>query len=84
MYITSVSRTEENLADLITYKNLKSDLTQAIRNDVLSTLDFLYSAHQIDQRASNYLTPQELSCTSSLHGLPKVYMHYPTTNKPFI
>ena len=37
-----ISKIEEHLAGPTTYKELNSDPTQAIRNDVLSTLDYLH------------------------------------------
>ena len=48
---------EGHLADLIIYKKLNSNLTQTIRNGVLSTLDFLYGSHLVDYRTRNHLTP---------------------------
>ena len=40
-----ISKTEEHLADPTTYNELNSDPTQAIRNDALSTLDYLHKTH---------------------------------------
>ena len=63
MHTPSINRIDGHLADLTTYKKLNSDPTQAIRNDVLSTLDFLHSTHPVYQRTKNDLTPQGTSCT---------------------
>ena len=38
-----INKIEEHLTDATTYKKLDADPTQAIRNDVLSTLDYLHS-----------------------------------------
>ena len=43
-----INKIEEHLTDAITYKKLDANPTQAIRNDVLSTLDYLYSTRRID------------------------------------
>ena len=49
-----IKRMEEYLAHLITYKKLGSDPTQAIRNNVLSILDFCRMTHQIVHRTRNH------------------------------
>ena len=38
-----IHKIEEHLADATTYKKLDADPTQAIRNDVLSALDYLHN-----------------------------------------
>ena len=40
-----ISKIDEHLADTTIYKELNSDPNQAIRNDVLSTLDYLHITH---------------------------------------
>ena len=56
-----------------TYKELNSDPTQAIRNDVLSTLDYLLNTHQIDDKTRHHLTPPKPPCTPLFCGLPKIH-----------
>ena len=56
------------LVGLTTYAKRNSDPSQTIRNVVLSTLDFVHSAHPVDHRTRNCLTPQGSSCTSVLHA----------------
>ena len=68
-----ISKIEEHLADSSTYKELNSDPTQAIRNDVLSTLDYLYNIHQIDDVTRHHLTPPKPARILLLYGLPKVH-----------
>ena len=68
-----ISKIEEHLADPSTYKELGSDLTQAIRNDVLSTLNYLYYIHQIDDVTRHHLTPPKPARTLLFYGLPKVH-----------
>ena len=68
-----ISKSEEHLADPSTYKKLDSDPTQAIRNDVLSTLDYLYNTHRIDDITRHHLMPPKPERTELLHGLPKVH-----------
>ena len=52
-----INKTEEHLADATTYKKLNTDPTQAIGNDVFSTLDYLHNTHQIDDTAQNMKFP---------------------------
>ena len=52
-----INKIEEHLADPTTYKKLNTDPTQAIRNDVFSTLDYLQYTHQIDNTAQNMKFP---------------------------
>ena len=52
-----INKIEEHLADATTYKKLDADRTLAIRNDVLSTLDYLYNTHRIDDEARHHLIP---------------------------
>ena len=40
-----IKKIDEHLADTTTYKELNSDPSHAIRNDVLSTLDYLHITH---------------------------------------
>ena len=47
--------------------------TQAIRNDVLSTLNYLYHTHWIDDITRHHLTPPKPACTPLFYGLPKVH-----------
>ena len=68
-----ISKIEEHLSDLTTYKELNSDPTQAIRNDVLSTLDYLHMTHRIDAETKHHLTPPKPACTPLFYGLPKVH-----------
>ena len=42
-----INKIEEHLADTTTYKELITDPTQAIRNDVASTLNYLCNTHWI-------------------------------------
>ena len=65
-----------------TYKELGSDSTQAIKDDVLFTLDFLHSDQRAVHRTRNNLTAQK-SCTALFYGLPKIYTPYlPAPFKP--
>ena len=59
-----INKIEEHLANSTTYKKLNSDPTQAIRNDVLSTLDYLHITHRIDDQTRHHLIPTK-SCTYS-------------------
>ena len=68
-----ISKIEEHLADPSTYKELSSDPTQAIRNDILSTLNYFYHNHQIDDVTWHHLTPPKLARTPPFYGLPKVH-----------
>ena len=67
-----VSKIEEHLSDPTTYKELNSDPTQAIRNDVLSTLDYLHKTHRIEDE-TKHLTPSKPAHTPPFYGLPKVH-----------
>ena len=61
-HISSVNRIDhEHLADLTKCKKLNFDATQAIRNGVLSTIDFLHSTHSVSPRSKNHPTPQGTS-----------------------
>ena len=68
-----ISKIEEHLADPSTHKELNSDPTQAIRNDVLSTLDYLYNTHRIDDVTRHHLTPPKPERTPLLYGHPMVH-----------
>lgn len=78
-----ISKTEQHLSELTTYKKPKSDPTQAIRNDCCSTLDFFHSACLVDHRLWNHPSCRGSSsthvihlCTSILYGLPKIHISY--------
>ena len=68
-----ISKIEEHLADLLTYKELNSSSTQAIRNDVLSTLDNLHNTHWIVDVTRHNLTPAKPTHTPLFYVLPKVH-----------
>ena len=68
-----ISKIEEHLANPYMYKKLNSDPTQAIRKDVLSTLDYLQSTHQIDGKTRHHLTLPKPARTPFLYGLPKIH-----------
>ena len=59
--------------DTSLYKELNSDPTQTIRNNVLSTLDFLNNTQRIDDVTSHPLTPPKPARSPLFHGLPKVH-----------
>ena len=67
-----INKIEEHLADATTYKKLDADPTQAIKNDVFSTLDYLHKTCRIDDETRNHLNPSNLACTPLFYGLPKV------------
>ena len=68
-----ISKIEEHLADPSKYKRLSSSPTQAIRNDVLSTLNYLYSTDRIDGVTRYHLTPSKPARTPLFYGLPKIH-----------
>ena len=68
-----INKIEEHLADATTYKKLDADPTQAIRNDILSTLDYLHNTHRIDDKTRHHLAPPNPACTPLFYGLPKVH-----------
>ena len=68
-----ISKIDERLADPSTYKELSSDPTKVIRNDVLSTLNYLYNTHQIDDVTRHDLTPPRPARTPFFYGLPKLH-----------
>ena len=70
LYINNI---EEHLTDATTYKKLDADPTQAIRNDVLSTLDYLHSTRRIDEETRHHLTPPNPAGTPLFYGLPKIH-----------
>lgn len=55
----SIKKVEKHLSHPPTNKKLDSDLTQPVRNDGFSSLDFLHTSHQV----AYHLTPQKFSCT---------------------
>ena len=68
-----ISKIEEHLADPSTYKELSSDATKAIRNNVLSTLNYLCNTHQIDDVTRHGLTPPRPARMLFFYGLPKLH-----------
>ena len=52
------------------------DPTQSIKNDALSTFDFLHSAHLVDHRTKNGLTSKRSSFKIYLYALANVYTLY--------
>lgn len=73
-HLLCISKTEEHLADLITYKKLDSDPTKPIRKD------FLHSAQQLNHRTRNNLNRRGLHIfllrSSLFYVLPKIYITY--------
>ena len=59
-----IIKTKEHLADPSTYKELNSDPTQAINNNVLSTPD---------DKTRHHLMPSKPICTPLFYDLPKVH-----------
>ena len=75
-----ISKIEDHLADPSTYKELNSDTTEAIRNDVLFPLDYLYNTHPIDDITRHHLMLPKPAHTPLFYGLPKVHKpNIPTT-----
>ena len=68
-----INKIEEHLANPSTYKKLSFNPTQAIRNDVLSTLNYLHNTHQIDDITRHHLMPPKPACTQLFYGLPQVH-----------
>ena len=68
-----INKIEQHLADITTYKELDTDPTQAIRNDVLSNLDYLHITNRIDDQTRHHLTPPNPARTPLFYGLPKVH-----------
>ena len=68
-----ISKSWKHLIEPSTCKELNSDPIQAVRNDVLSTLDILPNTHQIDDKIRNYLTPPKLALTPLFYSLRKVH-----------
>ena len=68
-----ISTIKEHLADSSTYKELNFDPTQAVRNEALSTLDYLYNTHQVGDITRHHLTPPNRTPTQPFYSLPKVY-----------
>ena len=68
-----INKIKEHLAEPTRYKELNTDPTQAIRNDVLPTLYYLHNTHQIDDETRHHLTPPKPAHTQLFYGLPKVY-----------
>ena len=67
-----ISKIKEYPADPTTHKELDINLTQAIRNDVPSTL-YLHNTYQTDDESSPHLTAPKSECIPFFYGLPKVH-----------
>ena len=50
-----INKIEEHLADPTTYKEVNTNPTETIRNDVLCTFDYLHSTHRIDDETRHHL-----------------------------
>ena len=68
-----ISKIEEHLAYPSSYKELSSNPTQAIRNDVFSTLNYLHNTHRIDDVTRNHLTSPKPARNPLFYGLSKVH-----------
>ena len=68
-----ISKIEKHLADPSTYKELNSNLIQGIRNDVLSTLDYLYNIHRMDDVTRHHLTLPKPAPITLFDGLPSLH-----------
>ena len=68
-----ISKIEKHLADPTTYKELSSNSNQTITNDVLSTINYLYNTHRIDDVTRHQLTPPKPTHTPIFYGVPKVH-----------
>ena len=68
-----ISKIEKHLADPTTYKELSSNSSQTITNDVLSTINYLYNTHRIDDVTRHHLTPPKPTHTPIFYGVPKVH-----------
>ena len=68
-----ISEIEEHLADPSAYKELNFVPTQAIKNDVLSTLDYLYNNHRIDDVTRHCLVLPKPTRTPLFYDLPAVH-----------
>ena len=68
-----INKPGEHLTDNTTYNKFNSDLTEAIRNNSLSALDFLHGACQVGQKTRDHLTHRAFhvlrSCTSPMYFL---------------
>ena len=64
---------EERLVDTSTYRELNSGPTQAIRNDVISTHDYFYKTHRIDDVIWHHLMPPKPARVPLFYGLPNVH-----------
>ena len=67
-----ISKIEEHLAISSTYEELTSDPTKAIRNDLLSILNYLYNTHQIDDVTRHDLSPPRPARTPLFYGIRKL------------
>ena len=67
-----IRKVEEHLAKPSTNKELNSDPTQGIINDVHSTFDYLHNIHRIDDNSRHQMTSPKPPHTPLLYGLPKV------------
>ena len=72
---------EEHLAHPTISKKHESYPNQAVREFVLSSLDFLHETHQVAHRTRNHLIAQ-VSCTPLFCGFPEIYAHAPSPPSP--
>ena len=68
-----ISKIEEHPVDPSTFKELSSNPTQAIRKDIISTLNYRYQTHQINDVTRHHLTPPMPARITLFYGLPKVH-----------
>ena len=68
-----ISKIEEHPVDPSNFKGLSSNPTQAIRKDVISTLNYLYHTHQINDVTRHHLTPPMPARIPLFYGIPKVH-----------
>ena len=65
LYINNVRK---HLAELTKYKKHNYEITQTIKNGFLFKLDFLHTAHIVDDKTRNYYP--------LFYGFPKTYILY--------
>ena len=68
-----ISKMKELLRDTKTYKPLRRDPTNAIRNDIMSTIDYLHNRYLITDETKKLLTPLKPARTPLFYGLPKTH-----------
>ena len=66
-----ISKIEKLLTDPLIYNELNSDPTQAIRNDLLSTI--IFTTRWIDYETRQHLAPRKPICTPLFCGLPNIH-----------